>query len=366
MRAPESALLRLLALAIVASAGAIQPLAFDLSGRRAITPHSWHVAKARETSTPAALKDAYLATGLATTGAWATVVWTSIRSNQPLGALMPSPQHGIFARLGALSAVPLIYSCFSTLASADSWETLASDTYRRLNLAVTAAGVGSALWVRFADVITQIPGTAQSHQAYRGVMRAALMASYGSAAVLGAAVWVRSLPEDVRKKPLSWPGRVADGVCKSLVGLGPANAGDPTNVKYALLSSSFLLFTALQLHTFPTAVIPSWTGRRCSRAFPAWTLLAAVSAYNLKEARENGKVMTDQAYRTLSNGLTGFGATYLAARAGAVFLDPSFPGHYGLVKQVPAWAAASAAIIALTLRPDDVGPAKKVTQTSAK
>ena len=76
--------------------------------------------------------------------------------------------------------------------------------------------------------------------------------------------------------------------------------------------------------------------------------------------------MADQAYRNLSNGLTGFGATYLAARAGAIFLDPSFPGHYGLVKQVPAWAAASAAIIALTLRPDDVGPAKKVTQTTAK
>ena len=51
-------------------------------------------------------------------------------------------------------------------------------------------------------------------------------------------------------------------------------------------------------------------------------------------------------------GRGSFGAVYLAARAGAVLLDPSFPGHYGLVKQVPAWAAASAAIIGLTLRPD--------------
>ena len=37
----------------------------------------------------------------------------------------------------------------------------------------------------------------------------------------------------------------------------------------------------------PTQVIPSWTGRRLSRAFPAWTFLAAVSTYNLKEAAEN-------------------------------------------------------------------------------
>jgi hypothetical protein len=190
------------------------------------------------------------------------------------------------------------------------------------------------------------------HQSYTGAMRAGLIASYSSAAILSAAVWAHSLPEEVRGNPLAWPGRVADGVCKSLVSLAPANLNDPTNVKYALLSTSFLLFTALQLHSFPTAVIPSWTGRRCSRAFPAWTLLAAVSSFNLKEARENGKFLADNTYRTLSNGLTGFGAVYLAARAGAVLLDPSFPGHYGLVKQVPAWAAASAAIIGLTLRPD--------------
>ena len=192
------------------------------------------------------------------------------------------------------------------------------------------------------------------HQSYKGGTRAALIASYGSAAALGAAVWIRSLPEEVRSNPLSWPGRVADGVCKSLVSLAPANINDPTNVKYAILSTSFLLFTALQLHSFPTAVIPSWTGRRCSRAFPAWTFLAAVASYNLKEARESGKLFADSTYRTLSNGLTGFGGVYLSARVGAVLLDPSFPGHYGLVKQVPFWAAASAALIGLTLRPDQL------------
>ena len=193
----------------------------------------------------------------------------------------------------------------------------------------------------------------QCHQAYKGVTLAALIASYASAAALGAVVWARSLPEEVRRNPLSWPGRVTDGVCKSLVSLAPANIDDPTNVKYAILSSSFLLFTALQLHQFPTAVIPSWTGRRCSRAFPAWTLLAAVSSLNLKEAREKGgHIWASDTYRTLSNGLTAFGAIYLSAKVGAIFLDPSFPGHYGLVKQVPAWAAASAALIGLTLQPD--------------
>ena len=275
---------------------------------------------------------AYMACGITTAAAWTTVVWTTIRSNQPLGAMMPSVQHGLFARTSVLSAVPLIVSCYATLASAskDSWERLGEPTFQRLNLALIVAGLGSAAWVGFAPTITQIPGTDPlvSHQAYGGAMRTALIGAYGSAAALSAAVWARSLPEDVRKHPLSWPGRVADGVAKSLVSLAPASSDNPVNVKYSLLSSSFLLFTALGFGPFPLAVVPSWTGRRLSRAFPAWSLLAAACSYNLKEAAESGKLLGDSTYRTLSGGLAGLGAFYLSAKVGAVFFDPSFPVHY--------------------------------------
>jgi hypothetical protein len=48
---------------------------------------------------PKFLKWAYTAAGTATMAAWSTMVYTTIRSNQPPGALMPSPQHGFFARL---------------------------------------------------------------------------------------------------------------------------------------------------------------------------------------------------------------------------------------------------------------------------
>lgn len=188
-----------------------------------------------------------------------------------------------------------------------------------------------------------------------GLSRAALIGSYGSAAALSAAVWARSLPEDVRKQPLSWPGRVADGVAKSLVSLAPASSDDPVNVKYSLLATSFLAFTALPLLCpFPFAVCPSWTGRRCSRAFPAWTLLAAVCSYNLKEAAEDGKLLVDHTYRTLSNGLSGLGAIYLSAKLGAILIDPSFPVHYGIVRQVPGLQVAAAIMFGLTLRPDKV------------
>ena len=63
---------------------------------------------------------------------------------------------------------------------------------------------------------------------------------------------------------------------------------------------------------------------------------------------------TDSACRKLSTGLTGFGGVYLSAKFSAVFLDPSFPVHYGIVKMVPGYAAASAMLIGLTLRPDKV------------
>jgi len=314
-------------------------------------------AKPLERKPPAFLQAAYGACGLATTAAWTTVVLTTIRSNQPLGAMMPSVQHGLFARVGVLSAVPLIASSFSTLASAskDSWDQLGSPTCRRLNLALVAAGVGSALWVAYAPVLTQIPGSNPlvSHQSYSGMQRAALIGAYGTTAALSAAVWARSLPEDVRKQPLSWPSRVADGVAKSLVSLAPASVDDPVNVKYALLSTYFLVATAVSLGPFPHAVIPSWTGRRCSRAFVAWTLLAATNSFNLKEAVEAGKLRTDAASRKLSTGLAGMGGVYLAAKTGAVLFDPSFPVHYGIVKMVPGYAAASAIMVGLTLRPDN-------------
>jgi len=307
------------------------------------------------------LPAAYAACGFATTAAWTRIVFTTVRSNQPYGMMMPSYQHGLFARTGAMSAAPLIVSCFAALASAskDSWEELGAPTCRRLNLALVTAGVASALWVGFAPFLTQLPGTTPlaSHQAYSGVQRAALIGSFGSAAALSAAVWARSLPEDVRTNPLAWPGRVADGVAKSLVSLAPRSRDDPVNVKYSLLCTSFLLFTAVPIlasPSFPLSVIPSWTGRRLSRAFPAWTFLAAVSTYNLKEAAENGKLLADSTYRTLSKGIRGFGAVYLSAKVGAIFFDPSFPEAYHAVKLVPGPAAAAILMVGLTLRPDKV------------
>lgn len=302
---------------------------------------------------------AYRVCGIGVTAAWSTIVYTTIRSNQPKGMLMPNAQHGIFARIGAVSAASLMigsYSTLSTAASSDSWDQLSSTTCRRQNLAIATAGIGSALWVNFADIITRIPGTdpVLSHQAYSGPLKYVLIAAYTSAAVLSAEVWRQSLPEDVRNKPLTWPCRVADGVTKSLVSMAPSDNNNPVNVKYSLLTSGFLFFTGLQLvGQHPTTVIPSWTARRLARAFPAWTLLAAVTCFDLKEATENGRLLVESNYRNLSNGVKGFGSIYLGARFGAVFIDPSWPGSYHAVTQVPGWAVLAIIMMGYTQRSDN-------------
>lgn len=52
------------------------------------------------------------------------------------------------------------------------------------------------------------------------------------------------------------------------------------------------------------------------------------------------RILIDNKFRCLSNGVKGFGALYLAAKC-SIFVDPSFPEHFKVVTQVPGLAAAA-------------------------
>jgi len=304
------------------------------------------------------LSNAYKACGAATIAAWSTIVYTTIRSNQPQGVMVPCWQHPNANRLCVIGALPFIYGAFKTLAdsasTAETWDDLATPTCRRHNLALATSCAGSAFWVQFAETFTKIPESGLSHQSYQGLRKAGLMGAYGSAALLSAAVWARSLPDDVRNNPLSWPGRVADGVASSLCRLLPADANDPVNVKYSVLTATLLAYTAIPLlcpHPYTAAFTA--TGRRLSRAFPAWSLLAATTCFDLKEAAEEKTLLVDEKYRGLSNGIKGFGAIYMASKAFVVFGDPSFPEHYKAITQTPGLAGIAIPLMACSLRSDE-------------
>mmetsp|Transcript_9154 Transcript_9154/g.10568 ORF Transcript_9154/g.10568 Transcript_9154/m.10568 type:complete len:372 (+) Transcript_9154:85-1200(+) len=296
---------------------------------------------------------AYTLTGLATATAWTTIIFTTITNNAPLGALMPNWQHPTVNQISVLSALPLLFSSIHHLrsaASTESWSALESDSCRRQNLGLVGVGLAGVLWVRFCATITKLPGTALSHASYKGSMGAALMAAYASTAVLSGAVWIKSLPTGT--SILSLPTRITDGLSAYVCNLLPADKHNPVNVKYSVLTAGFTFLTLLQLLApHPLAVIPSWTGRRISRAFPMWTMLAAVTSYDLKLATEAGTLFEPK-FRQLSRGLRAFGLVHVISKIGAIFLDPTFPASYHAVALVPGWAAAAILFFGLTLRGD--------------
>ncbi|KAH8054394.1 hypothetical protein JL721_10518 [Aureococcus anophagefferens] len=297
---------------------------------------------------PAALRWAYAACGAATTVAWTTVVRTTIRSNQPLGMMVPTFQHGLFARIGAMSAAPIIVTSVAALASAardTNWDRLKTRASRRLNLAMATACLGNALWVGFAPVLTAIPGTGTSHQAYAGLTRAARRRLRRRVRALRG-----GLGEDVPEtNPLLWPGRrrrlrqePLQPHARERGRLGQRQVRPPHRVVPRLHGPRARLV--------PLSVIPSWTAP--PPRLPCWTLLAAANCLTLKEAAEDGSLLKDETCKTLAGGVAGFGGVYLASKAGAVFLDPSFPKSYHAVVMSPAWATAAIVLVAFTLKPD--------------
>lgn len=80
-------------------------------------------------------------------------------------------------------------------------------------------------------------------------MQARLIGAYGTAGILSALVWARTLPEEHRN-PLTWPKRIGDGVSKALVSLAPDSVDDPVQVKYSLITASMLIFTGMQLQCY--------------------------------------------------------------------------------------------------------------------
>jgi len=311
--------------------------------RRAPTP----IAVADESAPLKKLYVGYQAAGAVTCLAWAACSWVSL-SRVPLG-VMPT-LHDSLCVASALAPLPLIWSCFLALSKAciAGWKRLSLLTYRRLNLAVFSAATASLLAVIHASAATNGIVSFGS-----GPLLAGLVSAYGGALALAIAVLARTdAPGTWTLNPLALICSAVDIGVDILANILPTPTLKPLKGganKYAVLSVAFGMLTILQWGSFPLATVPSFLGARLSRAFSAWTLLAAVACHALHDAADRG-LLFDTTSQTLKRGLEGFAGYHLLLVVLKMTLDS--PARYPAALACPAWSLASIAIFGLALRPD--------------
>eukprot|EP00965_Chrysotila_dentata_P077484 2557954-Pleurochrysis_carterae.AAC.3 len=117
--------------------------------------------------------------------------------------------------------------------------------------------------------------------------------------------------------------------------------------------AGFAFFTVLPLvSAFPLATLPSILGKRLSRAAAAWTFLASVVSFTLKDAAQRGRIHAST-FVTLRKGLAAASAAHLLLVA--LKLCGADGGFSGLIAFYPAAmsrrkaAAASLVVHALAL-----------------
>lgn len=267
-----------------------------------------------------ALAQAYALAAFLTVVAWTKCSVVALKSHPDasLDAIC-GPRHNILTTAQALAfALPLILSVFnylrnSALENEGSASAMNGDaTSRRLNLGM---GLSSA-WVGSAALLT--PLFSCGYDLYSAGMRFSAAGAHFASAILCLAVWSRGSGKG--SGPLGdlfgLPSRLITGVIGAIRSLSPRDASDDPGTRegsdgrkeFALCAALFAWFGILPIVSpFPLATIPTILGRRLSRAASAWTFLAAVVSFSLKNAAERapgvGGSSARQPYAGLRRGL---------------------------------------------------------------
>lgn len=276
---------------------------------------------------------AYSLAWLATIGCWTACVVAALTANHPWSRLPLRPLAPVV--LQAMAPLLLVSSIFKSLrgaANAAGWHRLSRMTYRRLNLGVAAASLWLAAATYFGGLFTggveQLGGL--STQFIRGVTGTHL-----AVALFCMLVWRYSV------RPTTPNGayipRLARGVIGSVWGLvphgsetsSPSSSGsashldDPDTMpgrdgrnEYALACVIFLAFAVMpSVVGFPLASVPSFLGPRLSRAASAFTFLAAVVAYVLKDASQRNRIHSGTTFGYLRRGFIAYSGLHLLLAA---------------------------------------------------
>mmetsp|Transcript_48185 Transcript_48185/g.111661 ORF Transcript_48185/g.111661 Transcript_48185/m.111661 type:complete len:527 (-) Transcript_48185:100-1680(-) len=261
------------------------------------------------------LGSAYSVAGKATMVTWVACVMLAWAEN-------PMPNRLLHLLTGAqpLTPLPLVASVFTALsrsASKEGWWAMNRLTYRRLNLGVATA----CLWLAAVATFTQ--------RTYSGLFAFVVAAVHLATALFCISVWLHA----TRSSAGHHLSRLARGTVGSLWALAPQTsetgtisksgsashlddpdekAGRDGRNEYSVACLLFLWFTVMpNLVDLPLATVPALLGKKLVRAGSAWTFLAAVAAYVLKDATQRGRIHSGTTFRYLRVGFIAASGTHL-------------------------------------------------------
>jgi len=250
----------------------------------------------------------YRITGISTAAAWIQCSLTALKSHpDPALEAICGLRHNVLTMGQAFCLpLPLLISVFSYLITAAAKEEGEEDvTSRRLNLGL---GVCSA-WLGSAALFT--PLFSCGYTLYSKSLQYTAASIHYFTSVLCFWAWWSSISISQSTNSKNVVGarakvtRLIHGVTGSIWSLIPKNCSDNPNTKegsdgrneYATCTILFGIYSIMPLvSSFPLATIPVILGRRLSRAASAFTFLAAVVSYSLKDAIERGETLRNNNY----------------------------------------------------------------------
>lgn len=303
------------------------------AGARASRPVVRRRAEAFEKKPAKLVGLAYSFAWLATIVCWGLCAWvapvTLAKSHYRVPAV-----HARFMLAQGLAPLLLVNSVFKSLrgaANAAGWHRLSRMTYRRLNLAVAAASLWLAAAAWFGPLFT---GGAE---VYASWFVSTVAGTHTAVALLCLLVWRYSVGPATRARPGGYLARVTRGFVGSVWGLvphgaetsGPSVNGSASHLddpdtqpgrdgrnEYALACVLFMAFAVLPcIVAFPLATVPTFLGPSLARAASAWTFLAAIVAYVLKDASQRNRVHSGTTFGYLRRGLIASSGLHLLLAA---------------------------------------------------
>jgi len=290
--------------------------------------------KAAETSAPLVKEPApRLGQGYAVMSVLTVIAWiiTSILALARHPAVIRLPlRHNVLTVAQALTPLPLGIAVLGSLtnsAKTEGWWAMNRMTYRRLNLAVFTV----SLWLAAAAAFA--PSFARGYQLYPNGFAYFIAACHVLSAGFCLWVWLKSVMPSPRPISGQYLPRLLRGVVGSFWALFPATsetssisssgsashlddpestAGSDGRNEYSMATVLFLCFAVMPfLVSFPFAGVATLGLGPLSRAGAAWTFLAAVVAYVLKDATQRGRIHSGKTFRYLRWGLIASSGSHL-------------------------------------------------------